>query len=127
MRTRITIGLQLTLAGMLLRAVLPAGWMPAKSLADGTWLAVCTGIAHRTGRQAMNMAGMPQRPGHSHHDRMRPCPFAAAAQLGRSGAPPHLSPTTRFRWRQAPHHLRHLVPVERLLETGSPRGPPALI
>lgn len=126
-RTRITIGLQLALAGMLLRAVLPAGWMPATSLADGTWLEVCDGIAHGSARQSMNMAGMPGRPGDSHHDRMRPCPFAAAAHLGRSGSPSHLSPATPLSWRQAPQQLRHLVPVAPVLETGSPRGPPALI
>jgi hypothetical protein len=126
-RTRITIGLQLALAGMLLRAVLPAGWMPATSLANGTWLEVCDGIVHAPGRQDMNMAGMPRRPAHTHQHRMRPCPFAAAAHLGRTGGLAHLSPATRLSWRQAPQQLRHLVPVAPAFETGSPRGPPALI
>ena len=127
MRARITIGLQLALAGMLLRAVLPTGWMPATSFAHGTWLEVCDGLAHGLDPHAMTMADVPQHPRHAEHGPRRPCPFAAAAHLGRAEQSPAFCPATRLSWRQAQQQLRHLAPLASALETGSPRGPPALI
>ncbi|MDE2467027.1 MAG: hypothetical protein KGO02_25425 [Alphaproteobacteria bacterium] len=124
-----SLGLQLALAGMLLRALLPAGWMPASNLSHGTWLELCDGVVHAQGRQAMNMAGMPPQPhprqsGHGPH---HPCPFAAAAHLSAAGSAVHFSPVALLSWRQDEQALRHLVSGSVVLDAGSPRGPPVLI
>jgi hypothetical protein len=76
---------QLALLAMLLRALLPAGWMPAASEAGASPLAICTlkGPAH------LAPAGTD-----AHHGRTdRFCPFAAAAHLaGPTFAPPTPTP-----------------------------------
>ncbi|MDE2463858.1 MAG: hypothetical protein KGO02_09120 [Alphaproteobacteria bacterium] len=127
-RAQMRLGLQLALAGMLLRALLPAGWMPASSFSHGTWLEVCDGVAHAQGRQAMNMVGMPPRP-HQHQSDPGPhrlCPFAAAAHLGAAGSAMRLSPVVLLGWRLAQETLRHLVFGSVVLDAASPRGPPQL-
>jgi hypothetical protein len=69
----------LALLAMLLRALLPAGWMPAAiGRADASPFVICTvdGPLHAPARQA---------PAHDHAG--APCVFAAAAQL--SSPVPH--------------------------------------
>lgn len=81
MKTARLAGLHIALAAMLLRALLPDGWMPAPPTHDANaqWIpfVICTGhgLVHLDGA-----------PGSAHHDddqshRFAPCPFAAAAHL----------------------------------------------
>jgi len=74
-------GLHVALAAMLLRALMPAGWMPAppSHTADANWVpfVICTG----NGLVRLNHA-----PGSDHSDDQKthhvaPCPYAAAAHL----------------------------------------------
>ena len=74
-------GLHVALVAMLLRALLPAGWMPAppSHTADANWVpfVICTG----NGLVRLNHA-----PGSDHSDDQKthhvaPCPYAAAAHL----------------------------------------------
>ena len=74
-------GLHVALVAMLLRALMPAGWMPAppSHKADANWVpfVICTG----NGLVRLNHA-----PGSDHSDdqnthHVAPCPYAAAAHL----------------------------------------------
>jgi hypothetical protein len=65
---------QIALLAMLLRAVLPAGWMPAAiASADASPFVICTmdGPLHSA----------PAEPGHDHDRATSPCVFASAAPL----------------------------------------------
>lgn len=76
-----SLAVTLALAAMLVRALLPMGWMPAPAPDGGAVLVVCTmdGLHHLP-------AGHPPAKGAA-DDRGYVCPFAAAAHL----APPLVS------------------------------------
>jgi len=82
-------GIALAFAAMLLRALLPAGWMPNPGGTSGSPLVVCT--MDGPGRMMAGMGAMGDMggaPADRHHDRNSQhdhpvCPFAAA---------PHLAP-----------------------------------
>jgi len=72
-------GVHLALVAILLRALLPAGWMPNPSGAAGTPLVVCTmdGPGHM---MAEDKPAKPQHDRNGDHDH-QVCPFAAAPHL----------------------------------------------
>lgn len=82
MRTALrSVALQLALVAMVLRALLPAGWMPAAiSSANASPFVICTidGPLHQ--------APSKQKPPSDHDRAHAPCVFAAAAPL----ASPHV-------------------------------------
>ena len=102
---RRTLAASLALCAMLVRALLPAGWMPnPTALADAAPYIICSGEAAGAGTMpmaGMDMAGMPdmamagtlhmdgKAPSNSAGERTHaPCAFAAVAHL----APPALAP-----------------------------------
>lgn len=104
----------LALAAMLLRAMMPAGWMPSTdAAASGSPFVICT----------MHGPLVPQK--HDEHKSSNDvCPFAAAAQLAEAGKPAVLAlPST------APTHIE---PITQPVFVGlparhtpqSPRAPP---
>ena len=107
------LSLQLALAAMLLRALLPVGWMPAEGIRDGSWLSICDGIRHDASHVMPDMPGMDAMPGmampaHKHHGGAPSihdiCPFAAAAQLAADVLSGPLVVPQRLSWRIAPSH-----------------------
>jgi hypothetical protein len=109
----------LALVAMLLRALLPAGWMPAAiSSADASPFVICTidGPVHAPAKHA---------PTRDHAS--TPCIFAAAAHLSSPVAHPAVSPSVaawsridfapRIEAGSEPSHWR----------ANAPRAPPALI
>jgi hypothetical protein len=108
----------LALSAMILRAFLPAGWMPNTDGVPGTPLVICSvdGLHHAV------PAHDPARP--SHQDRLIACPFAAAAHFA-SLRQPVLVPV--------PSLVASFVPVfnhaprssSRLALAHAARGPPA--
>ena len=86
-RTTRLVLLQLALVAMVLRALIPAGWMPAAG-GQGTGLVICTGQGLVTIQLGPDGKPLPAQPGdqdQSHHHDV--CPFAAAGHL----APPALT------------------------------------
>lgn len=75
--------MHLALAAMLLRALMPAGWMPNAEAAAGSPLVICTMNG------PMPLAPEPQK--HKADASGDICPFAAAAQLADTGKPPVLA------------------------------------
>jgi hypothetical protein len=77
--------IHLALAAMVLRALLPAGWMPGASA--GTPLVVCTMNGPEQimlGADGKPLKHQPSKDDVRHHDM---CPFAAAASLATPSAP----------------------------------------
>ena len=68
-------GLRLALAAMLLRALVPDGWMPNTTSTPGTLFAICTVDGPVTLGGAQNSSGK-HAPGDTRH--IDVCPFAAA-------------------------------------------------
>jgi hypothetical protein len=118
--------IHLALAALMLRALLPAGWMPSASASAGSFITICTmdGFA----KIALGADGQPLKhtpapdDGRSHDV----CPFAAAPHF--ATAPPPLAistPYTVAAFAQAPRAffaaraIAHYAPQ-------SPRAPPAI-
>lgn len=119
------LAVHLALAAMILRALLPAGWMPNVSGQPGSALIICSmdGGTSVTGDQG-NLPSKHQPDGHSDHDG---CPFAAAPHLAAAGALPAIhqsqiaqSYVPSFGKSQAPPALADYAPQ-------SPRAPPYFI
>jgi hypothetical protein len=107
----------LALSAMLLRAVLPVGWMPNLTGAGDTPLVICSvdGAHHLP----------PHDPARGQQDDHM-CPFAAAAHL----APPQLPPAILqpFAVASLAPHFAEPLAVSHLHDPGhAPRGPPASV
>jgi hypothetical protein len=106
--------IHLALAAMLLRALMPAGWMANADAAAGSPLVICT----------IN-GPVPAEP-HKHKADAGGdiCPFAAAAQLADTGKPPVLAlPQSAPVFAAALAYRVYAVPAVRL-GPQSPRAPP---
>lgn len=81
-----SLAVTLALSAMVLRALLPAGWMPNTDGVPGTALVICSvdGVRH-----------VPHNRGKPDADHGMACPFAAMAHLARAQAPAAIpQPTT---------------------------------
>ncbi len=115
---------QFALAVMLLRALLPVGWMPGTTPQGGMALVICNGDG-----PAQSMGGMPgmdhkSTPGGTHHN--DECPFAAA---------PHYAPVLGLALLALPalafsntqNRVAHsLLAADTQHSPQSPRAPPSL-
>ena len=112
-----SLAVTLALSAMLLRAVLPAGWMPDLA-GTGAPLVICSvdGLHH-----------VPKDPSRNHDDdHGYACPFAAAAHLAPPQAPPAL--TKPFAVAVSAPVFAEPSAVSHLHDPGhAPRGPPVSI
>ncbi len=115
---------QFALAVMLLRALLPVGWMPGTTPQGGMALVICSG--DDPGQTMAGMPGMDHKsaPGGNHHN--DECPFAAA---------PHYAPAASLTALAAPSLAftdtqdqvsRSFIAAGTRHSPQSPRAPPAL-
>jgi hypothetical protein len=121
MRTALKpVALQLALVAMVLRALLPAGWMPAAiSSANASPFVICTidGPVHQTSDK--------QKPSSDHDRAHAPCVFAAAAPLASPAsdtvalAPSNLTAPIFFA------SSRDTVTASALFRPNAARAPPA--
>jgi len=125
-RTLKRLGLHLALAAMVLRALLPAGWMPNPAASLTVPLVICT--MNGPVRTLVTLAEKPLDPHAPRHDDGRQpsvCPFAAAVQLAVPTSAATLVPSQATAMLAA----RPLAPrAARLLtrySLPSPRAPPA--
>ncbi len=127
MRTFRLAGIQLALAAMVLRALLPAGWMPDTTVAGGTVIAICT--ADGPVRMAMGDVRSPDKQppanGDAHH--VDACPFAAAPHAA-TFAPvdAHILPVGAF-FVAPPASQPRLVAGAHHYAPQSPRAPPSFV
>jgi len=80
------VAMHLALAGMLVRALLPAGWMPSASPGAGSPLVICTGtglVQITLDSKGHAVQGKPAKDDGQTH---QVCPFAAAAHLAPAAA-----------------------------------------
>lgn len=119
------LAVHLALAAMILRALLPTGWMPNLSGQPGSALIICSmdGATSVTGDQG-NLPTKHLPDGHGDHDG---CPFAAAPHLAAAGSLPAIQQSlvaqsfvSGFAKSQAPPALTGYAPQ-------SPRAPPYFV
>ena len=112
--------MQIALLAMLLRAVLPAGWMPAAiTSADASPFVICTvdGPLHAT----------PAKPIHDHDRTTSPCVFASAAPLSSPGVAVAVSAPMQLVHQIAFAPLRENIIHAPLFEPNAARAPPASV
>jgi hypothetical protein len=117
--------IHLALAAMMLRALLPAGWMPGARAATGSFITICTmnGFAKLAlGADGQPVKHAPQDDGRQHDV----CPFAAAPHFATTSPALAVSlPHRRIMQIEAPcafasaGSIAHYAPQ-------SPRAPPAI-
>jgi hypothetical protein len=110
----------LALSAMILRALLPAGWMPNTDGIPGTPLVICSvdGVHH------VVPAHDPARP--SRPDHVIACPFAAAAHFASLRQPAAISVPSFVAW-FVPVFDHASLPPSRIALAKAPRGPPATV
>jgi hypothetical protein len=111
----------LALVAMLLRALLPDGWMPAPPGSHAT-LVICTA----TGFKHIALPGEPSKKQHENGNESGPCAFAAASPF----APPAAlaSPLPQQAERAAPLVFAQALPPSRAVSrANNPRAPPVFV
>jgi hypothetical protein len=76
-RTRRALAFYLGLLGMMVRALLPSGYMPAGTVASGISVVFCT--AQGAQSKLLGLDGKPAKGGFAHSDQ---CPFGFALSMG---------------------------------------------
>jgi hypothetical protein len=124
-RTLKLVGVQIALVAMLLRALLPVGWMPDTAANSTAPFVICSvngpvSAAHLpdTGKH---------RPGHDDSRQNDMCPFAASVHLATPTATASVAPTTQiasFEVVLSPARAFHGTSHYALQ---SPRAPPSLV
>lgn len=122
----------LALAAMMLRALMPAGWMPNPAGAGTSLFVICDmdqmDMSHMSAADManMDMSGMDHGPSgkHTGDSHQQPCPFAAA---------PHVATPSSVAALQLPSQLAKFSPLlaaeqaaikAAIYKPQSPRGPP---
>jgi Protein of unknown function (DUF2946) len=115
-----SLAVTLALSAMLLRAVVPAGWMPNMAGAEGTPFAICS-------TDGMNRVPVHQDPARGSQDEHGfACPFAGIAHL----APPQLAvalPQPLVSTFLAPHFAEPRMSSHAGDPGHAPRGPPVTV
>lgn len=112
--------MQIALLAMLLRAALPAGWMPAASTsADASPFVICTvdGPLHAT----------PAKPIHDHDRATSPCVFASAAPLSSPAVEAVAFAPTQITSKAAFAVLRETIATAPHFRPNAARAPPASV
>ncbi|MGD0141933.1 MAG: DUF2946 family protein [Rhizomicrobium sp.] len=122
-RTLKLAGVHIALVAMLLRALLPAGWMPDSASASGAAFVICT---VNWPLQAARDAGK-HRPGQDDNRQNDVCPFSASVHLATPTVTAVIAPSMRVS-SFAPDH----APARTVYETAryssqSPRAPPSFV
>jgi hypothetical protein len=115
-----TAAVHLALVAMLLRALLPAGWMPS-TVAGPSFLVICSMDAPvQHGDQHGQGQHTPDDGQHSHDE----CPFAAAPHIAPAGAVAQLAQPSYFGRFSNPPGVAQADAKFSLYQPQSPRAPP---
>ena len=119
------LAVHLALAAMILRALLPAGWMPNLSGQPGSALIVCSmdgGAGLSTDHGGLPSKHQPD--GRGEHDG---CPFAAAPHLATAGISPAIHQPQLVQTLVPGFGQGHAAPALSGYAPQSPRAPPFFI
>lgn len=124
-RTLRLAGVQIALVAMLLRALLPVGWMPDTAANAGSPFVICTvnGPLHAAHLPDMGK----HQPG---HDDSRPndmCPFAASVHLATPTTMAATAPSMQIASFGIVQSVSRAVPDTAQYALQSPRAPPSLV
>ncbi len=116
------IAVALALAAMLLRALLPEGWMPNPGGIAGTPVVLCTsyGMEHIV----LDADGKPVKPQDSQRSDI--CAFAASAHLAQGSMAPAFTTPFQTAFFATPRAVRQDAPPRVLRHAINPRAPPSL-
>ncbi len=119
-----SIAVHLALAAMLLRALLPAGWMPNANPAHGSFLTICAmdSAAHQVD-QHQSGQHTPDDGQHSHDE----CPFAAAPHVAPAAVLAQLAMPSTFGRFSNPPGVAVSDARFSLYQPQSPRAPPLMV
>jgi len=122
-RTLKLAGVQIALVAMLLRALLPVGWMP--DVAAGTPFVICTVNG------PLQAAHLPDtgkhQPGHDDSRQNDMCPFAASAHLATPAAAASIAASTQIASFAPVQSLAPAVHTTGRYALQSPRAPPSFV
>ena len=122
-RTLKFAGVQIALVAMLLRAILPVGWMPGAAENSASPFVICTvnGPVHA--------AHVPDGPKHSQDDGRQNdvCPFAASVHLATPTAEASVAPSTQIALFSFLHAPARAVQSAARYALSSPRAPPSFV
>jgi Protein of unknown function (DUF2946) len=122
-RTLKLAGVQIALVAMLLRALLPVGWMPDTAANSSTPFVICTvnGPVHA--------AHVPNTGKHSQDDGRQNdvCPFAASVHLATPAAVATVAPSTQIARFTFVHAPARAVQAATRYALQSPRAPPSFV
>jgi hypothetical protein len=111
---------QIALLAMLLRAMLPTGWMPAAiTSADASPFVICT--------MDGPLRATPAQPSHDHDRATSPCVFASAAPLSSPGVAVAVSAPMRLAHQIAFAPLRENIIHAPHFRPNAARAPPASV
>ena len=126
-RTFRLAGIHLALAALMLRALMPDGWMPNTALAGGMPIALCTIDGPVNLVVGLDGKPAPQDPAHNDGRHVDVCPFAAAPHF--ATVTPSVVPDLPFA--EASHTPRLAQPGifggVRRHTPQSPRAPPSFV
>jgi len=122
-RTLKLAGVHIALVAMLLRAILPAGWMPDSASASGAAFVICT--VNGPLRAAQD-AGK-HRPGQDDRRQNDVCPFAASVHLATPTVTAVIAPSTQVSSLAPGHAPARTVYNAARYSSQSPRAPPSLV
>ncbi len=114
-------------AALMLRALVPAGYMIAPASGAGQFfVTVCTGLEGKVMRVALPLNGKQDAPQQGHDGKDGPCAFTALAGL--ADTPPLPGVLQPFQSLTAPLPGKHVVMIGRGLAAPPPpqTGPPAI-
>lgn len=117
-----TAAVSLALAAMMLRALLPAGWMPG-AIASGTPLVLCTMGSMAHAAPAKNGGPLERKPTHDDGRHHEVCPFSAAPHLAPPAAAAAILPSYAVTGGAARLAQSPLRQVSRYVPQ-APRAPP---
>jgi hypothetical protein len=124
-RTLKLAGVQIALVAMLLRALLPVGWMPDTAASAGAHFVICTVNGPL---QAVHLPDTGKhQPGHDDGRQNDMCPFAASVHFATPAAMATVAPSTQIA-SPAPLALpARAVQTAARYAPQSPRAPPSLV
>ena len=124
-RTLKLAGVQIALVAMLLRALLPVGWMPDTAASADTPFVICTVNG------PLQAAHLPDtgkhQPGHDDGRQNDVCPFAASVHFATPAAMASVAPSTQIASFSFVQSFSRTVRDTARYALQSPRAPPSLV
>jgi hypothetical protein len=126
-RTLKLAGVQIALVAMILRALLPAGWMPDSASASGSPFTICTVNGPLQAAHVPDSQTGKHQPGQDDGRQNDFCPFAASVHLATPAVTAAIAPSLRIASFAPDHSPARTVYDTARYSSQSPRAPPLIV